>query len=75
MSHPDPHGSGMDDSMDDLAAFLMHRTSDPGIAPDETLRIFTLVGAYQEGDEVGPALRREALAFATHPAYRPEWRP
>lgn len=65
----------MDDSMDDLAAFLMHRTSDPDIAPDHVLRIYALVGAYQEGDEVEPDLRREGVTFATHPAYRPEWGP
>ncbi len=60
--------------MDDLAAFLMHRTSDPAMPPGERLRIFTLVGAYQEGDEVEGDLRREGRAFATHPDYRQEWR-
>lgn len=65
----------MDDSSDDLAAFLMHRTSDPGVAPAQVLQIFALVGAYQEGDDVALELRRQALAFATHPAYRPEWSP
>lgn len=61
--------------MDDLAAFLMHRTSDPAMSDGERLRIFALIGAYQEGDEVDADLRREGRFFATHPDYRQEWQP
>ena len=68
----------MSDSLDDLAAFLMHRTANQDMTEDQRLSIFVLVGAYQEGDDpakVEVALRTVALDFAAHPDYRPEWRP
>jgi hypothetical protein len=60
--------------LDDLAAFLMHRTSDESCSPDQRLRIYAAVDAYQDGRDVEPVLRREATAFSGHPDYRPEWR-
>ena len=66
------------DSMDDLAAFLMHRTTDPGITDDQRYRTFALVSAYQDGDnppEIQAEMREAALKFADHPDYRAEWRP
>ncbi len=66
----------MSDTLDDLAAFLMHRTEDAGLSEKQRLSIFVLVGAYQEQDDpptVEAALRREAQPFADHPDYRPEW--
>jgi hypothetical protein len=65
----------MNDSLDDLAAFLMHRTSEATCTPDGRLRIFALVGAYREGRDVEAYLRQEASAFAVHPDYRPAWNP
>lgn len=62
--------------MDDLAAFLMHRTADAGASESERLTIFVLVGAYQEKDNpplIAAALRIAATAFAAHPGYRAEW--
>ena len=46
----------MNDSLDDLAAFLMHRTADAGITEEERYRTFALVSAYQDGDDP-PALQ------------------
>jgi len=66
------------DSMDDLAAFLMHRTSDPGVTDEQRYRTFALVSAYQDGDnppEIQAEMREAALKFAGHPDYRAEWRP
>ncbi len=66
----------MTQSLDDLAAFLMHRTSDEGMPEEQRLAIFVLVGAYQEQDDpttVAAAMRNEATAFATHAGYRAEW--
>ena len=66
------------DSMDDLAAFLMHRTSDAGVTDDQRYRTFALVSAYQDGDnppEIQAEMREAALKFAGHPDYRAEWRP
>jgi hypothetical protein len=66
------------DSLDDLAAFLMHRTSDPGVTDEERYRTFALVDAYQDGDnppEIHKEMRVAALKFEGHPDYRPEWRP
>jgi len=68
----------MSDSLDDLAAFLMHRTADPDTPEEERLSVFVLVEAYQEGDDpdaVVAALRTAALRYAGHRDYRPEWRP
>jgi hypothetical protein len=69
---------GTSDSMDDLAAFLMHRTTDPEVTDEERYRTFALVSAYQDGDsppEIQAAMREAALKFAGHPDYRAEWRP
>jgi hypothetical protein len=72
---PAPGGS---DSLDDLAAFLMHRTADPGVTEEERYRTFALVSAYQDGDnppEIQAEMRAAALKFAGHPDYRADWRP
>ena len=66
----------MSDTLDDLAAFLMHRTADVDMSEKRRLSIFVLVGAYQEQDDpptVEAALRNAAGAFADHPDYRAEW--
>jgi hypothetical protein len=66
------------DSLDDLAAFLMHRSGDPGVTDAQRLETFALVAAYQEGDEpqaVESTMRTTALRFADHRDYRGEWRP
>ena len=66
----------MSDTLDDLAAFLMHRTADADTSEKRRLSIFVLVGAYQEQDDpptVEAALRNAAGAFADHPDYRAEW--
>jgi hypothetical protein len=66
------------DSMDDLAAFLMHRTTDPEVTDEQRYRTFALVDAYQDGDnppEIQAEMREAALKFAAHPDYRAEWRP
>jgi hypothetical protein len=66
------------DSLDDLAAFLMHRTTDPGVTEEQRYRTFALVDAYQDGDnppEIQQEMREAALKFADHPDYRTEWRP
>jgi hypothetical protein len=66
------------DSLDDLAAFLMHRTSDPGVTDEERYRTFALVDAYQDGDnppEIHKEMREAALKFEGHPDYRADWRP
>jgi hypothetical protein len=66
------------DSLDDLAAFLMHRMSDTEVSEPDRLRTFAVVGAYQEGDDpavVEPALRALGAQFADHADYRPEWSP
>jgi len=75
VDEPAPGGS---DSMDDLAAFLMHRTTDPEVTDDQRYRTFALVSAYQDGDsppEIQADMREAALKYADHPDYRPEWRP
>ena len=72
---PAPGGT---DSLDDLAAFLMHRTADPGVTDEQRYRTFALVSAYQDGDnppEIQAEMREAALQFADHPGYRAEWRP
>jgi hypothetical protein len=66
------------DELDDLAAFLMHRTSDPDATEEQRLRTYALVDAYHEGDDppaIELAMRTAALKFADHPDYRREWRP
>ncbi len=66
----------MNDGLDDLAAFLMHRTADTDTSEVDRMSIFVLVGAYHEGDDpqlVAAALRTAASAFTDHPDYRPEW--
>lgn len=66
------------DSMDDLAAFLMHRTADPEVTEEERYRTFALVAAYQDGDdlpEIERDMREAAVRFSGHPDYRGEWRP
>ena len=68
----------VNDSLDDLAAFLMHRTSDEGMTEEERFLTFALVAAYQEGDDppaIESAMREAAVKFASHPDYREEWRP
>jgi hypothetical protein len=64
------------DSMDDLAAFLMHRTADPGVTDEERYRTFALVDAYQDRDcppEIEKEMKAAAAKFADHPDYRREW--
>lgn len=66
----------MSDILDDLAAFLMHRTADGSMSDEERVSIFVLVGAYQEQDDpptVEAALRNAAAGFAGHRDFRPEW--
>ena len=66
------------DSLDDLAAFLMHHAYQPAVTDAERLHIFAVVDAYQEGDKpsaVESAMRSIALRFGEYPDYRPEWRP
>ena len=66
----------MSDTLDDIAAFLMHRTADPDMSEADRMSIFVLVGAYQEEDDpplVAAALRTAASAFTVHPDYRTEW--
>jgi hypothetical protein len=68
----------MNDSLDDLAAFLMHRTADAGITEEERYRTFALVSAYQDGDDppaIEAAMREAAVKFDGHPDFRDEWRP
>lgn len=68
----------MSDSLDDLAAFLMHRTTDPAMSEAERLEIYAVVGAYQEGydpPQVEALLRNAGAAFAAHPDYQDGWRP
>jgi hypothetical protein len=65
------------DSMDDLAAFLMHRTADPGVTDEERYRTFALVDAYQDRDcppEIELEMKEAAAKFADHPDYRSDWR-
>jgi hypothetical protein len=67
----------MTDILDDLAAFLMHRTTEIALSDADRLRIFALVGAYQEGDEpaqIESTMRAMALKFANHVDYQPAWR-
>jgi len=74
----DEAAHGTSDSMDDLAAFLMHRTTDPGVTDEQRYRTFALVDAYQDGDnprEIQKEMREAALKFADHPDYLAEWRP
>ena len=74
----DEAAHGTSDSMDDLAAFLMHRSADPGITEEQRYRTFALVSAYQDGDnptEIQAEMREAALKFADHHDYRAEWRP
>ena len=66
------------DSLDDLAAFLMHRTAEPGVTDEQRYRTFALVDAYQDGDnppEIQAEMREAALKFADHPDYRADWSP
>jgi hypothetical protein len=66
------------DSLDDLAAFLMHHAYQPAVTDAERLQIFAVVDAYQEGDEpstIESVMRTMALRFCDHSDYRPEWRP
>jgi hypothetical protein len=66
------------DALDDLAAFLMHRTADVDMTAEERLRTHALVGAYQEGDDpagIEATMRATAVRYSDHPDYRPEWRP
>jgi hypothetical protein len=66
------------ESLDDLAAFLMHRTNDEKLSEAERLEIYAVVGAYQEGYElaqVEPLLRNAGAAFADHPDYQADCRP
>jgi len=56
----------------------MHRANDPEVTEAERLRVFAMVGAYQEGDDpavIESTMRMTALSFAEHPDYRREWRP
>jgi hypothetical protein len=66
------------DSVDDLAAFLVRRTADPGVTNEVRYLIFALVVAYQDPD-LEPvsehAMKEAAVRFAGHPDYHSEWRP
>ena len=64
--------------MDDLAAFLMHRTADSEVTDEERYRTFALVAAYQDRDlepVIEQTMKETAVRFADHPDYRSEWRP
>lgn len=64
------------DSLDDLAAFLMHHAYQPAVTDAERLQIFAVVDAYQEADEpstIESVMRTMALRFCDQPDYRPEW--
>jgi hypothetical protein len=66
------------DTIDDLAAFLMHRTYDRAVTDADRLQIFAAVQAYQEGDDppaIEAVMRNLALRFRGHLDYQPEWRP
>jgi hypothetical protein len=66
------------DSLDDLAAFLMHHAYQPAVTDAERLQIFAVVDAYQEGDEPSTTesvMRIMALRFRDQPDYRQQWRP
>ena len=68
----------MNDSADDLAAFLMHRSAAFNLSEQDRLAIYVLVDAYQERDDpprVLEALRAAASRFNAHPDYRREWAP
>ena len=61
---PDNNEAATADSLDDLAAFLMHRTTDPGVTEEQRYRTFALVSAYQDGDnppEIQAEMREAAL--------------
>jgi len=69
---------GHRESVDDLAAFLVHRTADLGITSEERYLIFALVVAYQDSDlepVIEQAMKEAAVRFAGHPDYHSEWRP
>lgn len=73
----DPETRGADD-LDDIAAFIMHRTDDPGVTDAERLEMYAAVEGYQEGDDpsvIDAALRAIAARYADNPHYRQEWRP
>jgi hypothetical protein len=66
----------MSDSLDDLAAFLMHRSADEGRTDADRLAIYALVAAYQESYDPGQIdtlLRAAGSQFAGHRDYRQEW--
>jgi hypothetical protein len=68
----------MSESLDDLAAFLMHRSNDEDVTEAERLEIYAVVTAYQEGYEspqVEDVLRNAGARFAAHPDYQQQWRP
>ena len=46
-----PNGGEVTDSIDDLAAFLMHQSVDVALPENERLSIYALVAAYQESDD------------------------
>lgn len=75
MADADP---GTTDNLDDLAAFVMHRTAEPDLTAAERLEMFAAVEGYQEGDDatvIERALRSIASRYAAHPDYRQEWQP
>jgi hypothetical protein len=66
----------MNDSLDDLAAFLMHRSADGDRTDADRLAIYAVVAAYQESydpTQVETLLRAAGAHFADHRDYRPEW--
>jgi hypothetical protein len=78
MDAADDSANQSTESLDDLAAFLMHHAYQPAVTDAERLQIFAVVDAYQEGDEpstIESVMRTMALRFCDHSDYRPEWRP
>lgn len=68
----------MSDSLDDLAAFLMHRSGDENVSEADRLSIWAVVRAYQEGydpAQVEPALWLTGAQFADHPDHQQRWLP
>ncbi|MDT4959442.1 MAG: hypothetical protein QOD31_3241 [Pseudonocardiales bacterium] len=67
----------VDRDLDELADFLLARTTHPGIdSVDWITSIGIVVAAYREGLAVVQterAMRFAALPFSDHPDYRAEW--
>jgi starvation-inducible DNA-binding protein len=69
---------GVNDALDDLAAFLLTHAYDKGVADAERLELFAAVTAFQDGIEprlIEAALRKEGFRFRDCQDYRAEWAP